>query len=246
MAKRRLIDTRFWSDNYISNLDPIEKLLFLYFLTNEKTSICGIYELPLKIMAIETGIEKEMIEKIINRFSADNKIYYIDSWIYIVNFVKHQILNPSVEQGIKNSLDAIPEKIKYKIEAFKTAWGQTPPSQGTDTEIPKHELELEPELKPKLKIASPSAPPSPDVEFINHFIALYAKKISKNGAVVNWGQARKLARPHLKRFGLEGLKKLLNHYFNSNEELYKENAWSLTCFLSVKTLHKLNAQYGSK
>ena len=37
MAKTRIINTRFWIDDYTSNLDPIEKLLFLYFLTNTAT-----------------------------------------------------------------------------------------------------------------------------------------------------------------------------------------------------------------
>ena len=30
MAKKRYISTTFWRDEYVSNLDPIEKLLFLY------------------------------------------------------------------------------------------------------------------------------------------------------------------------------------------------------------------------
>ena len=68
MAKNRLIDTIFWEDNYTANLDPIEKLLFLYFLTNSSTSICGIYQVTLKKIAVETGIDREMVEKILKRF----------------------------------------------------------------------------------------------------------------------------------------------------------------------------------
>ena len=65
MAKARYIHTKFWSDDWISRLDPVEKLLFIYLLTNERTNICGVYELPLKFMAVETGIEKDMVEKIL-------------------------------------------------------------------------------------------------------------------------------------------------------------------------------------
>ena len=77
MAKQRMINTKIWSDNYFEELDPTEKLLFLYFLTNIYTNICGIYEIPLKIIAVETGIDKEMVKKILQRFESDKKIFYI-------------------------------------------------------------------------------------------------------------------------------------------------------------------------
>jgi hypothetical protein len=67
MAKQRYINTKFWRDSYIEDLDPTEKLLFLYLLTNPDTNICGVYELPLKIIAADTGIDKEMVKKLLNR-----------------------------------------------------------------------------------------------------------------------------------------------------------------------------------
>ena len=68
MAKQRYIDTRFWHDNFIrENLNPLDRYLFLYFLTNDKTSICGIYELPMSMMASETGLEREMLTKMLKR-----------------------------------------------------------------------------------------------------------------------------------------------------------------------------------
>ena len=45
--KQRYVNTRFWNDTYVSSLDPIEKLLFIYLLTNEHTNISGVYEPPL-------------------------------------------------------------------------------------------------------------------------------------------------------------------------------------------------------
>ena len=111
-----MINTRFWEDTYTSNLDPIEKLLFLYFLTNTSTNISGIYEIQIKKIAVETGIEKEMIEKIIGRFTAENKIFYIDGWIGIKNFIKHQNQrSPQVKKGIERELLNAPENIKNVV-----------------------------------------------------------------------------------------------------------------------------------
>lgn len=113
MAKSRLINTKFWDDNYTSNLDPIEKLLFLYFLTNTSTNISGVYEIPLKKIANETGVDKEMVEKIIKRFSSDDKIYYFKGWLYVVNFIKNQNQkSPKVQRGIEIELEAVPKEIK--------------------------------------------------------------------------------------------------------------------------------------
>ena len=60
-----MINTRIWSDTWVSGLDPLEKLLFLYFLTNTYTNISGIYELPMKVAAVETGIDPSMFEKML-------------------------------------------------------------------------------------------------------------------------------------------------------------------------------------
>jgi hypothetical protein len=109
MAKQRYVNTRFWIDDYISNLDPVEKLLFLYFLTNPFTEISGVYEVPLKTISTDTGIEKEMILKILKRFEKDKKIKYQDGWVVLKNFVKHQeTKNPKIKRGIELSLKNCP------------------------------------------------------------------------------------------------------------------------------------------
>lgn len=107
--KQRYVNTRFWNDSYISQLDPIEKLLFIYFITNEHTNISGIYELPLKIIAVETGMDESMIKKILPRLSV--KIRYIDGYIVIKNFTKHQETgSEKVKIGILNCLKDLNKK----------------------------------------------------------------------------------------------------------------------------------------
>jgi len=115
MAKNRMINTRFWIDDYISNLDPVEKLLFLYCLTNPYTDICGIYEIPVKHIAMETGLDKDMVIKILKRFEDDHKIIYIKGWIGIVNFTKHQQKNPKVTIGIENGLKQAPKELVDRL-----------------------------------------------------------------------------------------------------------------------------------
>lgn len=116
MARQRYINTKFWSDDWISHLDPIEKLLFLYLLTNERTTICGVYELPLKYMSVETGIEKDMVEKILRRFEKAGKVFYKNGWVVVSNFIEHQAINPKIEKGIASLLqNDIPDEIKKML-----------------------------------------------------------------------------------------------------------------------------------
>jgi len=123
MAKQRYINTKFWSDSFIVKLDPLARYLFLYFLTNEHTDICGIYELSEDVMGRETGLDGEMIKKIIdNSLSQSGTVCYIDEWICIKNFIKHQRINDSVKRGVARSLGAIPPHIWAKIKEKDTVW----------------------------------------------------------------------------------------------------------------------------
>ena len=119
--KSRLVNTHFWDDKYTSNLDPIEKLLFLYFLTNPLCNIIGIYEIEIKRIAFDTGIDKEMVNKIIERFTKDEKVAYLDGYIIIKNFVKFQSQgSEKIKIGISNQMAALPEKIKkFNFNAVK-------------------------------------------------------------------------------------------------------------------------------
>lgn len=191
MAKKRYINTRFWDDNYISNLDPIEKLLFLYFLTNQRTDICGIYEIPLKSIAMDTGLDKEMVIKVVNRFSADNKIFYIDGWVYVKNFSKHQAVNPKIEAGIQRNLEDIPAEIKAKIEEINIGYDSL-----------SKPIALKLKLKPTLKlkpIGSEDTTPTPAEE-----MRMFVRSEEKQESIVSYledkGVNRELAVKEINKF----------------------------------------------
>lgn len=131
MAKQRFINTRFWSDSFIVALTPIERYLFLYFLTNEHTSICGIYELPIRTIAFETGVREKLVTKVIERLNG--KIYYVDGWVFVRNFERHQFArgNSKVKIGIANEKKSIPKEIIARIEEITSIKIKTDtPSKG--------------------------------------------------------------------------------------------------------------------
>ncbi|NFB93621.1 DnaD domain protein [Clostridium botulinum] len=95
MAKYRQLHTQFWSDGFVLDLTPEEKYFYLYLMSNTKTSQCGVYELPLRVIEMETGYNRETVIKLIKRFIAYKKIKYDEETkeIMIFNWVKYNVPN---------------------------------------------------------------------------------------------------------------------------------------------------------
>lgn len=115
MAKQRIVNTRFWDDAYIARLSPTEKLLFLYLLTSPLTTIAGVYELPVKRVAFDTGLALKEIAQGFSKLERDGKIIRQEDWVAIVNFVGHQTLNPKVRQGIILELNRSPAELVRQL-----------------------------------------------------------------------------------------------------------------------------------
>lgn len=109
MATNRYINTNFWRDTYVIDLDPSEKLLFIYLLTNPNTNIAGIYEISVRQIAFDTGYDSDMVKKILARFERDGKVVYKRGWLALTNWIKHQSINPKVASGIQRIIEDLPK-----------------------------------------------------------------------------------------------------------------------------------------
>src|SRR3990167_1871757 len=116
MAKQRYIKDSFWTDPYIEKLSPDFKLVFLYLLANPLANISGVYEIRLKRMAFETGYDTEVVENILKKFVKDKKIIQFESWVVIVNHIKHQSLGDLTAKGINREIREAPQEIQDLFE----------------------------------------------------------------------------------------------------------------------------------
>ena len=112
MSKLRSVSTAFWSDPFIEELTPSEKLLFLYFITNEKTNMLGIYEVSIKKISFDTGLNKDVIEKALKEFERLSKVKYFKNHIVLVNFMKHQNFNPNMKKSAIDVYNSLPKELK--------------------------------------------------------------------------------------------------------------------------------------
>lgn len=115
MSKKRFIDTHFWSDTWVDELGRDERYFFLYLLTNDKTSIAGVYEIPLKMIAFETGFNKQ---EVMNMFqNLQHKVRYINGWVVLRNGIKNQnFSNIKIARGIEIILEECPSELLEFIE----------------------------------------------------------------------------------------------------------------------------------
>ena len=121
MADYRVVKVSMWSqDEWFMDLPADGKLLWIYLFTNAHTSAAGIYKLPLRTMAFETGLPTERCSTLLEQFEQDSKIAYRDSIVWVFKMRDHQAnSSPKVKQGIARDVGNLPDTVltkKYKLK----------------------------------------------------------------------------------------------------------------------------------
>ena|SRR3990167_9292805 len=106
-------------------------------------------------------------------------------------------------------------------------WVNRPNTKEITKERKKEDASLQEDLKSK--------------EFLAHYFDRYKKRIGDKLPV----HSERIILPKIEATaelfgGYEKLKELLEIYFDKDDKFYKENKWTLTCFLSENILNKLN------
>lgn len=185
--KQRYVNTRFWNDTYVSVLDPIEKLLFIYLLTNEHTNISGVYELPFKIMAVETGIDSSIFKKILPRLK--DRIRYIEGIVVVKNHIKHQETgSPNVMTGILNCLKDL--DLNFLKNIVNKGYYILPKYYCDTLSIPYVEGRNYLDSNSNLDLHSNSITMSAKADAFNQFWEVYPKKELKKKSLEIWNKKK--------------------------------------------------------
>jgi hypothetical protein len=156
VAVYRQIYITFWQDQFVLDLTPEEKYFYIYLMTNSKTTQCGCYEMPKKIMELETGYNRETVDKLLGRFIDYGKIEYDDTTgeVLLLNWLKYNpINNINIEKcvnkelllikssDLSNTLEGLirgyhtPTKKKEKEEEEKKEKEEVPPKPNKPQKI---------------------------------------------------------------------------------------------------------------
>ena len=122
MADYRSVQTRMWrEDDWFQELDVEARLFWIYLFTNPSASPAGIYRLPLRTMAFESGVSYETAQELMQRFASDGKAHYEDGVLWVVNMRRLQF--PTLVDGskewqtairIQRDIDTIPDRCTLK------------------------------------------------------------------------------------------------------------------------------------
>ena len=117
MATQRYISTSFWDDEWVQELDPSEKLFYIYLLTNPLTNIAGVYKISDKRVAFDCGFSKEVIAELWLRFTRNNKAVRHGEWVIIPAWPRHQRYESRVQirKGIDKVISELPDEVRKKM-----------------------------------------------------------------------------------------------------------------------------------
>ena len=124
MADYRSVQTRMWRENeWFQELDVEARLFWIYLFTNPSASPAGIYRLPLRTMAFESGVDYETAQDLMRQFAAIGKARYEDGVVWVVNMRRLQF--PTLIDGSKEwqtavrigrDIDLIPDRCPLKAQ----------------------------------------------------------------------------------------------------------------------------------
>lgn len=111
-----------WQDNWYSELDPSDKLLWMYLLTNPKTTQSGVYEYSERFAAFDTGLSRKEVAQALERFREAGRILYNQEAgeIMIVNWLKYNSArSPKVAMVIDRELGSMKTR-DFAIKVIET------------------------------------------------------------------------------------------------------------------------------
>ena len=225
MAKLRSVSTAFWSDPFIEDLSPDEKLLFLYLITNEKTNMLGIYEASIKKMAFETGLSLDKVKKALKEFERLSKVKYVENYVILLNFLKHQNFNPNMKKSAIDVYNSLPKVLKDSSLSIS----KDNPSEGFESllkhfgMVSKVEVEVEEEVEKEVEKEI-----SYTAEIINDIYSLYPSTCPVKGNSNDKGKANKEQIKRIlksKEETVDSLKAKIERYVRECKSSNKENIY---------------------
>ncbi len=222
----RSVNTKFWVDSYIEDLNPSEKLLFLYFLTNPQTNMLGVYEISLKRISYDTGINKETILKALKGFERVKKVYFIENYVILPNFLKNQNLNLNMQKSCVDIYNNLPNTIKIKLigEDIRSL---SKDSKGFERlRNPLVNIEVEREVEKEIEIEIESDLKITKIDFIE-FWNLYDKKTGdKSKLIKKWNSfSLELQNEILEYIPLYKLSQPQKQFRKNAETFFNQKGW---------------------
>lgn len=149
MAKYRPVHCSFWTDpRVLEEFTPIERLLFLYLLTNQNSTQIGVYCITIKQIAFEIGYSIEDIKELMDRFENEYKLIKYNTKtreLAIKHWGRYNFIKGGkpIEDCVKKELDEIKDKelLFYVLQYIKNENIRLMVQEHLDEVYPQHKAE---------------------------------------------------------------------------------------------------------
>jgi hypothetical protein len=92
--RTRQIKTDIIEDEWYVSLQSDEKLFFLHLLISPRNELSGLFYYPDRNILIDNpDLTKERLIIIKKKFEKENKVFFKDGWVFLVNFIKNNHFN---------------------------------------------------------------------------------------------------------------------------------------------------------
>lgn len=117
--KARQLQTKIWRDSFYLNLSPDEKLLFVFYFTNEFVNVIHFYECPDQLTAFSTGIAIEKINEA--KKSLGDKILFFKDYVLLKNAWRYEKYEGADNENAKvKLLSELADDVRRYYEANYT------------------------------------------------------------------------------------------------------------------------------
>lgn len=128
--KTRIIQTRFWDDDFVNGADIYTQHLYIYLLTSQYINLCGIFQLPERKIMFEAKLSEKQFDSAKKSLEESGKVFFYRGWVFVTNARKNN--NYENYDGNKRALGRELEKVPTEVKDYFNS-SPTLVSQYTDS-----------------------------------------------------------------------------------------------------------------
>lgn len=121
--KSRSLQSTFFTDPFIQELNLKQKWIYLYYLFNDKVNWLGCYEITDRtaLFELDDNISTKDLQTAKKLFTEKNKILFVDNFVIIKNSEKYEnhLTNSQLMKSALKQFQALPENIQKAFLSYK-------------------------------------------------------------------------------------------------------------------------------
>lgn len=110
--KSRILFCDYWEDPKVLEFSVEERIIGVYFWTNSRASLCGLYQVSEPHILLETGTSKESLISVKAKLESLSRVHFFENWVYLPHAQKLcGYINDNQKKGVEKEVSRVPPEI---------------------------------------------------------------------------------------------------------------------------------------